>query len=72
VLFQDRQDLGRKCRRPENAAGSPNRLGDECGDRVRPFALDQPIELRGEPLCELLLVLVDAPKTMIIGRSKSR
>ena len=58
VLFQHRLDLGEiGARRHEHAAGAHHRLGDEGGHGVGPFALDQRVELFGEPGREGLLAL---------------
>ena len=82
VLGADRQylvEIGRGWN--EHAARSHHRLDEECRDRVRPFPLDQVIELGGKPRCELLLALAvmreaivmraEVCRMLAIGTSKS-
>ena len=56
VLLQDRLDLLEiTLRRHMHAASTHDRLGEERGDRVRPFALDGLVQLLGELFGEIAL-----------------
>ena len=55
-------------RRQQDAADAHQRLGDERGDRVRPFALDQLLEARREPRRVVFLAFARLRAAIVVRR----